>query len=168
MSTAPFIESFMREVGGADGVLIDMTGLEPAVLIPAFEALLGLPLGTRVVMFASQTFSWRAWGRGIVQNVLPSWELTHVIEAGGAYVPGQPSPTLVLILHAQMPRGFPVRVLRCVRGEPRKPADPALGLVWSSIVRNFDRPGGDEWTRCADVPRSALAVHPWKFEELVR
>lgn len=163
-----FVDAFLDQLADG-GVAVDATRLrtveQATAVARAFE---DAPEGSRVVVFSASAVARRVFGRGLVQNVLASWDLTHVIETGGAYIPGQPLPTLILVGRAQEPSDDPVRVLRCHRAEPSKPEDPARGVVWSSVVANYDRPGHrDEWTRCADVPRSALGVHPWCFEELV-
>ena len=51
-----------------------------------------------------------------------------------------------------------------VRGEPGRPANPAKGIVWTSIVEHVDDVGwDDDWVTVADLDRSLLKSHPWNL-----
>jgi len=54
----------------------------------------------------------------------------------------------------RMPRSTYVRVLRCVRGEPRVPEDPAEGAVFKDVLARWDIPGETPWTRVTDFRRT--------------
>lgn len=122
---------------------------------------LALP-GAPVVVCMSSAFARHTWGVEIVSGLLPSFDVTHVIDLSGAYVPGHGEPTVIIAARARPPVDPDVRVLRCLHSEPKMPPEPRAGLVWSSVLRHFDTPGmGDDWTRCDLVARETLAVHPW-------
>lgn len=117
--------------------------------------------GDHLAIFVPAGLMRRARSRVLVEQDLPLWDLTHVLDLGGCYLLGQPMPTMLLLARAQPPSSETVLVLERLRGEPATPARPEDGLVWQSVLRHARAPGGDEWTRCAAVPRSSLAVHPW-------
>ena len=51
-----------------------------------------------------------------------------------------------------------------IAGEPSTPADPAHGLVWSSMIELIDRSGADsKYISIADTPRKVFAKHPWSI-----
>ena len=79
--------------------------------------------------------------------------VTHILRLGGCYIPGQGVPLAVLVGGAGTVER-PVRVLRCVRGEPKTPRTPARGKVYQDILASWDRPGETEWSRTVDVPRA--------------
>lgn len=168
--TPDFVTSYMRHLAGPSGEVVDLTPVrlvadQATAVARAFE---DAPPCTRVVVLVAQSFTKRAAGVGLVKNALPCWDLTHVIDLGRVYIPGQGYPALLLVGRAAPPLSLFVRVLRCLRGEPGKPEDPARGVVWSSVVEHYDCFAcRDKWTACADVPRSALSAHPWSLDDLV-
>lgn len=162
------------DLAGPDVALFDLTPilrtLEPkpnaidyhsAGVREAFEVASRLGSGAPLAIFLPNYFATRRRGKDLIERVLPYWDLTHVLELGGAYIPGHGQPTMLLVARAQMPTSETVLVLRCVLGEPRTPERPELGVVWRSVLQHARQPGGDEWVRSALVPREALAVHPW-------
>lgn len=82
--------------------------------------------------------------------------VTHVLSLGGCYIPGQGTPLTVLIGGAGTIEQ-PVRVLRCVHGEPKTPRAPARGKVYQDLLASWDRPDETEWSRTVDVPRADVA-----------
>jgi hypothetical protein len=112
----------------------------------------------------ANSFMNRDFGRPLVEEFLPTVDLTHVIDASGAYIPGHGAPTVILLGRARHPREATVRTVLGVRGEPAYPADPARGLVWLAITGQADRPGSaSEWVNVADLDRGRLARHPWNL-----
>ncbi len=159
------------DLAGPDVRLHDLTSL-PRALEPRLnqldyqvhgivEALDRAYRGEHVAIFLPSGLMRRERSRCLVEQELPRWDLTHVIDLGGCYLPGQAMPTMLLLARAQPPASETVLVLEYLLGEPATPAHPEDGLVWRSVLRHARAPGGDEWTRCAAVPRSSLAVHPW-------
>jgi len=117
-----------------------------------------------VGMLVSNGFMKREFGRLLVEEFLPTVDLTHVIDTSGAYIPGHGTPTAILLGLARPPRADFVRSVRGGRGEPSQPRDPAAGLVWQAITGQLDRPGSEsEWVTVTDTDRGRFAKHPWSL-----
>ncbi|MDA0169810.1 BREX-2 system adenine-specific DNA-methyltransferase PglX [Solirubrobacter taibaiensis] len=107
------------------------------------------------------SFMKREFGAPLVERFLRSVDLNTVVDASGAYIPGHGTPTILLFGRSRPPVAQTMRVVDGIRGEPDQPADPARGLVWTSIRSLVDRPGEhDLFTRSTDVERRELLVHP--------
>lgn len=141
--------------------------------VPFMERLFDLAVrgaGTRRAGFVGQitsnSFMKREFGAKVIEQFLvTSVDLTHVIDTGGAYLPGHGTPTVILFGRNRSPVGENLRAVLGIRGEPSIPADPALGLVWSSITAVIDRPGAeDEFVSSVDISRAVLAHHPWSLQ----
>ena len=117
-----------------------------------------------VGMITANSFMKREFGRKLIEGFLPRRDLTHVVDASGAYIPGHGTPTVILFGRNRPPAAGHVRAALGVRGEPATPDDPARGLVWSAIVAQIDRPGSEsDFVSVADVPRARFASHPWSL-----
>lgn len=115
-----------------------------------------------VGQLTANSFMKREFGRELIEKFLVNKDLRLVVDASGAYVPGHGTPTVILVARNEAPAGRTTRAILGVRGEPGKPADPAKGLVWQSIVQRVDEPGhNDDWITVADLDTSILASHPW-------
>lgn len=90
--------------------------------------------GGWVGRITTNSFTKREFGRKLVEDYLPTVDLRWVIDTSGAYIPGHGTPTVILISRNQPPQDARVRAVLGTRGEPRIPADPATGLVWSAIA----------------------------------
>ena len=86
-------------------------------------------------ILASNAFMKREFGRPLVEEFLPTVELTHVLDTSGAYIPGHSVPTVILLGRARHPRTQAVRAALGVRGEPAQSADPAAGRRLASHHR---------------------------------
>ncbi len=137
-----------------------------SLVCPFLERLFDLAVDDgRVAAIVGNAFMKRQFGKKLVQNVLPRWNLTHVIDTSGAYIPGHGTPTVVLLGRARAPVGETLRAVMGIRGEPSTPDEAACGKVWSAIVEQIDRPGSEsEWVSVEDVPRERLAKHPWSLQ----
>jgi hypothetical protein len=121
----------------------------------------GQPAGW-VGQITSNSFMKREFGSRLIEGFLVGKDLRLVADTSGAYIPGHTTPTVILVGRNQRPVGTTVRAVLGVRGEPGRPEDAAKGIVWRSIVEHVDEPGWDDgWVTIADLPRSALATHPW-------
>lgn len=123
----------------------------------------GRPAGW-IGMITANSFMKREFGKKLIETYIPRWDLTHVIDTAGAYIPGHGTPTVILIGRNRSPVSDAVRVVMGIRGEPGTPEDPAKGLVWSAIVAQVDTPGSQsEFLSVADLPRERLHKHPWSL-----
>ncbi|MCP5560208.1 MAG: BREX-2 system adenine-specific DNA-methyltransferase PglX [Verrucomicrobiaceae bacterium] len=109
-----------------------------------------------VGQITSNSFMKREFGKKLIEEYLPRWDLTHVLDTAGAYIPGHGTPTVILFGKNQPPVSGTIRTVLGITGEPATPAEPALGLVWQSILRQIDDPGSvSEWMSAADSPRAS-------------
>nr|WP_281363270.1 BREX-2 system adenine-specific DNA-methyltransferase PglX [Nocardioides perillae] len=140
-----------------------------ALSVPFAELLFKLAVtdGDRpgyVGQITSNSFMKREFGKKLIEQFLPSQDLTHVIDTSGAYIPGHGTPTLILVGRRRHPRSGKLRAVLGIRGEPSAPVHPARGLVWRSIVDHLGRGGFEnEYISVADLPRARLATHPWSL-----
>ncbi len=120
-----------------------------------------------VGQITANSFMKREFGKKLIEEYLPRWDLTHVLDTAGAFVPGHNSegtPTVILFGKNQPPVSSAIRTVLGIRGEPATPAEPALGLVWQAIVQQIDRPGSvSEWMSANDSPRDKFHQHPWSI-----
>lgn len=117
-------------------------------------------------MITTNSFMKREFGKKLIEHpaYLRNWDMTHVIDTSGAYIPGHGTPTVILCARNRRPLSSeaPVRMVLGIRGEPATPEDPAKGLVWSAIMDQIDRNGSTSaFISVSDVPRERLAKHPW-------
>lgn len=117
-----------------------------------------------VGMITTNSFMKREFGSKLIEQWVPVHDVTHVIDTRGVAIPGHSTPTVILFGRNRIPASLKVRAVMGIRGEPPKLADPAKGLVWSSIIDMVDHPGSENgFVSVADLDRSQLAVHPWSI-----
>ena len=117
-----------------------------------------------VGLITTNSFMKREFGKKLIEDYLPRQDLTHVIDTSGAYIPGHGTPTVILFARHRAPIGDSLRAVLGIHGEPGTPGDPAMGLVWISIVELLDRPGSqNEFVSVSDMARETLARHPWSL-----
>jgi hypothetical protein len=115
-----------------------------------------------VGMITANSFMKREFGKRLIEEYIPRWDLTHVIDTSGAYIPGHGTPTVILFGRHRRPVSAIVRAGLGIRGEPTTPNDPSRGLVWSAIVNQIDQPGSQSpFMTVADVKRDSFHSHPW-------
>ncbi|MCX4810657.1 BREX-2 system adenine-specific DNA-methyltransferase PglX [Streptomyces sp. NBC_01239] len=93
-------------------------------------------------------------------------ELTHVIDASGAYIPGHGTPTVILAGRNQVARQMEkIRAVLGVRGEPDQPSDPAAGRVWNAIKDQVKLSQSvSDWVTSVDAPRERFRDFPWSLQ----
>ena len=117
-----------------------------------------------VGMITANSFMKREFGRKLIEEFIPRWDLTHVVDTSGAYIPGHGTPTVILFGRHRRPTDRSVRAVMGIRGEPATPDDPAQGRVWSTIVVQIDHPGSQsEFVSVSAVPRERFQKHPWSI-----
>ena len=117
-----------------------------------------------VGMITANSFMKREFGKKLIEKFVPRWDLTHVVDTSGAYIPGHGTPTVLLFGRHRPPVGRSVRAVMGIRGEPAIPADPAKGLVWSAIVAQIDQAGSENgFVSVSDLPRERFSRHPWSM-----
>jgi hypothetical protein len=104
------------------------------------------------------------FGKKLIEEFLPRWDLTHVVDTSGVTIPGHDTPTTILFGKNQPPVSGTIRTVMSIRGEPETPTDPALGVVWLAILSQIDCPGSvSEWVSVSDSPRANFHKHPWSI-----
>lgn len=96
--------------------------------------------GGFIAQITSNAFMKREYGKPLVEEVLPYYDLTHVVDTSGAYIPGHGTPTVILVARNRAPTGKMVRAALGKRGEPSKPkgVDP-LGTRYAAELGKLHR-----------------------------
>lgn len=117
-----------------------------------------------VGMITANSFIKREFGRKLIEQYIPQWDITHVMDTSGAYIPGHTTSTLLLFGRSRRPATDTVRMVLGITGEPGVPAQPAQAAVWTAIVKQADIVDSvSHWVSVADVPRERLSHFPWSL-----
>jgi hypothetical protein len=123
-----------------------------------------------VGQITSNSFMKREFGKKLIEDLFGGYhldnpvDLTAVIDTSGAYIPGNGTPSAIIIGRRRRPLNDSVHAVLGVRGEPSQPDDPAKGLVWTEIVSYFDVLGyNGTYVSVTDLKRSVLMTHPWSL-----
>ena len=117
-----------------------------------------------VGIITANSFMKREFGKRLIEKFIPRWDLTHVIDSAGAYIPGHGTPTVILFGRHRRPVSDAVRAVLGIRGEPATPDDPSKGLVWSAIVDQIDKTlSQSAFVSVADMPKISFHSHPWSI-----
>jgi hypothetical protein len=112
----------------------------------------------------SNSFMKREFGKKLIEDYLPTVELTHVIDSSGAFIPGHATPTVILFGRKRAPIRSSVTTVLGVRGEPETPAVPADGMVWKAIVVAITQgKSSGEMVDIAELTRDQFYSHPWSL-----
>ncbi|MFE7719137.1 BREX-2 system adenine-specific DNA-methyltransferase PglX [Nocardia rhizosphaerihabitans] len=112
----------------------------------------------------SNSFMKREFGVPLIEEFLSGKDLRLVADSSGAYIPGHGTPTVILVGRNHPAVRDTVRAVLGIQGEPGAPADPAKGLVWTSIIEHIDEAGHeDQWVSIVDLVRTNLSNHPWSL-----
>jgi hypothetical protein len=155
--------AYRERYGSCSGVYaLSVPFLERFVEL-AIEGKSGAPAGFTGQITAN-SFMKREFGSKLIEEYFPNWDLTHVIDTSGAYIPGHGTPTVVLFIRNQHPASDSVRAVLGIRGEPSTPEDPARGQVWTEILESIERPGAEgKFVSVAEVNRAKFGEHPWSL-----
>src|SRR5690606_7880666 len=69
----------------------------------------------------ANSFMKREFGKSLIEQVLPHFDLTQVIDSSGAYIPGHGTPTVLLFGRNRSPVADEAQIVRGTRGEPTTP-----------------------------------------------
>ncbi|PAY16337.1 SAM-dependent methyltransferase [Rhodopirellula sp. SM50] len=112
----------------------------------------------------ANSFMKREFGKKLIEQFLPTVDLTHVIDTSGAYIPGHGTPTTILFGRHREPVASTIRTVMGIKGEPATPDNPADGLVWTAIVDQIDQPGSEsDFVSAGDSERERFETHPWSI-----
>lgn len=117
-----------------------------------------------VGLITANSFMKREFGPRLVKEILPSYDMTHMIDTSRAYIPDHGTPTVILFGRSRSPLGDVVRAVLGITGEPITPENPAEGKVWTSILSAIDSPGFEnKFVSATDMPRKKFSRHPWRI-----
>ena len=112
----------------------------------------------------SNSFMKREFGKKLIETFMPRWDLTHMVDTSGAYIPGHGTPTVILFGRNRPPVADTLRAVQGIRGEPSTPDAPSEGLVWSAIRDQIDHPGSEsDFISVDDAERHKFESHPWSI-----
>jgi hypothetical protein len=112
----------------------------------------------------AKSFTNCVFGKKLIEDYLPTIDLTHVIDTSGACIPGHSTPTVILFGRNRCPLYPTIRTVMGIRGEVTTPDDPPSGQVWTAIVNQVDQPGSrSAFVSVADTPRATLSQYPWSI-----
>lgn len=115
-------------------------------------------------MITTNSFMKREFGKRLIEEYLPSKDLTHVLDTSGAYIPGHGTPTVILLARNKQPQNENVRSVLGIQGEPGTPDDASQGYVWQSIVSLLEKPGSENsYISVVDKDRKTFGKHPWSL-----
>jgi len=112
----------------------------------------------------AKNFTNREFGKGVVENVVRDVKINLVVDTSGASLPGHATPTLMIFSERNKPVSpdSTTTIIASTRGGPSNMSDPGSGIVWTSILHNFDNAGFENgWISVRTVPQSTLEYHPW-------
>lgn len=124
---------------------------------------LGVERG-RSGQITANSFAKRSFGRPLIEEVLPRLDVHHIVDSSGAYLPGHGTPTVMLFGRNCLPQSPWIWAVLGKRGEPKRPDEPAEGLVWREIAGATDREsdsGG--FVTVVRAERSSFGTHPWSL-----
>ncbi|PWR09925.1 BREX-2 system adenine-specific DNA-methyltransferase PglX [Micromonospora acroterricola] len=119
-----------------------------------------------VGQITANSFMKREFGKKMIEVLFATRvNLSHVIDASGAYIPGHGTPTVIVVgRNTNLNRPGVIRTVMGIRGEPSAPVDPKNGIVWRAIMSQIGRPGSEsEWISVSDIPRPRLSAFPWNL-----
>jgi SAM-dependent methyltransferase len=117
-----------------------------------------------VGMITANSFMKREFGKKLIEQYIPRWDLTHVIDTSKAHIPAHGTPTVILFGRNQMPVRGTIRTVMGIKAEAITPVIPAKGKVWSAIVEQVDRSDSQsEFISVADSHRQTFHKHPWSM-----
>jgi hypothetical protein len=142
-----------------------------ALTVPFLERCFDLALDGRigtsagfVGVIVGNNFMRRSFGKKLIEDFLPTIDLTHFVDMQGIPLPGHGTPTVILLGRNRAPVERAVRAVMSIKGEPNTTEDPARGLVWPAILSQVDNAGSEsEFISVADTPRELFSHHPWSI-----
>jgi hypothetical protein len=115
-------------------------------------------------MITSNSFMKREFGKKLIEEFIPRWDLTTIIDASGAYIPGHGTPTVIMFGRHRNPVSETIRTIMGIKGEPTTPLIPSNGKVWTSITQLTDIVDSqNEFISVADLPKENFYKHPWNI-----
>lgn len=117
-----------------------------------------------VGQITANSFMKREFGKKLIEEYLPRWDLTHVIDTDKAHIPGHATGTAILLGKNQPPVSSVVRTVMGIKKQEPKPQNAETGLAWLAILAQIDSASSQtQWVSTADFPRTNFHRHPWSI-----
>src|SRR5271166_1570611 len=125
-----------------------------SLAVPFMQQVLSLATANGFTgQITANSFMTCAFGKPLINDFIPHFDLTTLIDTSKAHVPGHGTGHAIILIRLRTPSTSTVRVVLGKRGEHSIPPDPSRGSVWSSIVRHIDTAGYEnEYISVADTP----------------
>ncbi len=165
VANPPYITPKDRSLNAAYRERYPVCHMNYSLAVPFMQRIFSLAVvGGYSGQITANSFMKREFGKKLIEQFLPTVDLTHVIDTSGAYIPGHGTPTVILLGRNGEPVTNTIRTVMGIRGEPSTPDDPSRGIVWSAIITQIDQPGSQsEFVSVSDSPRVAFHTHPWSI-----
>ncbi len=141
-----------------------------SLLVPFMERIFRLairgtsPSAGYTGQITANSFMKREFGTKLIEEFIPTIELSHVIDSSGACIPGHNTPTVILFGRNREPVSPSVRAVMGIKGDPETPDVPEDGPVWRAIGSVVDSPQvSSEFVTVADRDVSDFHRHPWNM-----
>ncbi|QEG24769.1 BREX-2 system adenine-specific DNA-methyltransferase PglX [Mariniblastus fucicola] len=139
-----------------------------SLAVPFMERVFRLAKNNSESGFSGQitanSFMKREFGKKLIEDYLPTIDVTHVVDTSGAYIPGHGTPTVIVFGRNRAPTSSTIRTIMGIRGEPATPSDPSQGLVWADITSQMDRvKHTGKFTSVSESTRDRFSSHPWSI-----
>lgn len=117
-----------------------------------------------VGQITSNSFMKGEFGKKLIEEFIPRWDLTHMLDTSHVFIRDYGTPTVILFGKHQPPSSSTLRAAFGIKGEEVAPEDPATAAVWRALVQQIDHPGTQsEWMSVIDAPRDKFHKHPWSI-----
>lgn len=114
-----------------------------------------------VGIIVANSFFKRDFRKRLVEDVLPTLDLTDIVDSSGAHIPGHGTPTVLLFGRNRAPSSSSVRVVANLEGERTTPSIPSEGPVWRAIREAACGAAYDaSLVQRMVVERSSISAHP--------
>jgi hypothetical protein len=114
----------------------------------------------------ANSFMKREFGKKLIEEFLPTLDLTHVIDTSPAHpaIESHGTATVILFGRNRAPVQPSVRSVLGIRSDKRDRGNPTGGRGWKAIVDSVDIVGvRSEFLSVVDAPRTTYAKHPWSI-----
>ncbi len=117
-----------------------------------------------VGLINADAFGKAAFGKNLVTKLLPTIDLTHVVQTSGVRIPGHGTPTAIFFGRGRAPVADTVRVVSAIRGDS-SPVTKTSGKAWREILSAVDSPDALtlRYISACQVDRTQLYRHPWNI-----
>ena len=122
-----------------------------------------------VGLITTNTFMKREFGIKLIENVLPRFDLTHVIDTANAKLPGHGTPTVIIFGRHRKPlEHAPIRTVAGISADPDTSDGAVYCKVWASILDQVDFVDSQsEFVSVSDISRAVFGKHPWSLNGVV-